>query len=80
MKKISLEEYQRIGKKMKRIKNTMSDIFKVLKFYPKHKWFKKFLRMRREINNFCSSLDDQVCKDYPDKSDKELTNIFYGYE
>jgi hypothetical protein len=77
-KEITLQEWEKIGKKVKEINKNLFELFDLLKKFPKTTVNNKWKSAETSFGKLRRHLDNIVCSKFLDKPNQEITHIFYG--
>jgi hypothetical protein len=82
-RKRTIEEWEKIGDKVKEVEEQVHALIYVLNSIPKTVWNKDFSRIDNGFTSLKSNLEDRMFKEGPneDKEDKQrLLKVFYGQQ
>ncbi len=76
--KLTWNEMQELGRIIKQIKKLDSKLLPYLNKIQLYRYEKLYLQYRKTSALLQSRLDTIVCTDFPNKSNKDCINTFYG--
>ena len=79
MKKLSFEEHQEIGKKIKSLKRELYELMRMLSGrVPLSFWEYQTRRIDKAITTLKSDMDDKLFQECGEKDFNVLVNVYYG--
>ena len=77
-RKRTIEEWEKIGNKVKDVENQVHALLPVLNSIPKTVWNKDFFRIDHGFTSLKSNLEDRMFEECPNEDKQRLFMVFYG--